>query len=118
MTYRRLVARNKLSGGNYSLPPPEWANLWSKGAHSELDETLCGYENVAALENAYRELWKRQQADRGAFGGVLSTITGDLRRFERDSLDENAIVDYIIHRLGYEVNRDDIAAIIRFFFEF
>jgi hypothetical protein len=118
MTFRRLVARNGLQDGGYGKPPGDWSNFTTELVSASFDKPLCGMKDTEALEEAYRSLWKFKNEERKQLHSKISALAGDLRRLERDSIDEQAIVDYIIHRLGYEINRDDIAAIIRFFFEF
>jgi hypothetical protein len=87
MTYSRLIHRNGLVDGTYG----------STGT------TV----NIAALPE-----WAQQPV--ALMAGRFGAICGDLRRLEKDALDEHAICDHIADKTG--IDRDTVAGVLREFF--
>jgi len=86
MTYGRVVSRN--------------------GLHGDYDTRGVAI-NIAALPE-----WAQKEV--GALAARFGMICGDLRRLERDVVDERAVCDHIAVKTG--VDRDVVAGVLREFF--
>lgn len=107
MTFQRLLNRNRLSQGDYdhqSLAPYP---------HVGLDEPLCGYQDVAALERAYRTQFRITNDERLTAKSRLNMILGDLRRLERDAVDEGTLARVVAEKAHLDL--DIVAAVIKEF---
>ena len=94
MSYRRFINRNRLAEGDYANLP------FSPYPHVKIDEPLCGFESVEALERAYRSQFNHWNDDRAAQHSRESCLRGDLRRLERDTIDEDAICRVVADKAG------------------
>lgn len=97
MSWRRVVARNGLGDGDYGTPPLRWRN----GVNVNESE-----DGEAAVGKARREKCEHYEAQ-------ASALAGDLRRLERDALDEGAICQLIADRTG--IHADMVAAVLQEF---
>lgn len=105
MTYQRVIGRNRIADGNYDAPPSEWsagrAGGHVRGLTADQLEVIIASHNRwfnEAVEN-----WNRR----------LQNLAGDLRRLEKDAIDENATAKYIASRINVHV--DVVAAVLREF---
>lgn len=104
MTWRRVMDRNRVRDGDYGDVPftcplvsiqPSWIPEASE-------------HQLAGLAETFQEENAKQKARVGQ-------LLGDLRRLERDTLDEKATVVVIADQTG--VDPDDVAAVLRAFLE-
>jgi hypothetical protein len=109
MTYSRILDRNGLKDGDYDTPPERWflnapATAWSIMENRSSKEEILAHGKH--LEEIYKEHCKRVQ-------GRITMLTGDLRRLEKDTLDEGTTVQTIAAQTG--VDTDTVAAVLRAF---
>lgn len=106
MTYQRVIKRNRLSDGDYQQPPAAWH---SSGTAIVDPQTL---EKDALIHVI--DFWKKAINDQAAsFNGRLGQLAGDLRRLERDAVDEGSVNAYIAERTG--LDREVVAAVLKEF---
>jgi hypothetical protein len=89
MTYRRVLNRNGLADGDYDKLPQSKAHLFSG------DLTFETLKRIQEMERLFR------------------AISGDLRRLEKDSVDEKAICLLIAEKTG--LAPDTVAGVIKEF---
>lgn len=103
MTYRRVLARNGLTKGDYST------NVWKRGPWPERSEFNADVDYDAACRRQVDEAWEMV----GRIEQAKSALLGDLRRLEDDAVDEKAICQFISETT--HVERDIVAAVIKEF---
>ena len=86
MTFQRVLNRNKLADGNYENVPTEWAH------HGP---TYISKEKVDALYPASR-VYDQWKSDNDYLNRKLALLAGDLRRLEKDMVDEKPLPN-ILH---------------------
>lgn len=114
MTFQRVLARNGLRDGDYTRLPESWPAHGS-GAHANLDAPLCGYPSAETLAAAYRSLWRDRIGEGARLEHRARQLAGDLRRLERDVVDEGSICSHIVRRTG--LAPDVVAGVLREFAE-
>ncbi len=112
MTFQRLLNRNGLQEGDYTSGLRELAAA-SEPTHVDLDAERCGFVDVEALERAYRGLWDSYRVRHVYVSERLRLLVGDLRRLERDAVDERGICTHIVQRTG--LAPDVVAAVLKEF---
>ena len=102
MTFRRVLNRNGLTEGGYSVTPtprvsiPTPVRPWE-----EMDASTVAMAFGHLLTEAERaNSWDRM-------------LRGDLRRLEFDAVDENAICKHIAERTG--IDTETVAAVLKEF---
>lgn len=98
MTYRRVISRNSLPEGDYESIP-----------HS-----LQTCVNVNPKDDGYADIGQVRRERLLQYEGQFRSLCGDLRRLERDAVDEKAVCEGIAMRTGIDV--DTIAAVLLEFF--
>lgn len=97
MSYRRVIARNGLADGSYTVTPELWlANV-----------------NTFPHNDGHLEVSKARRERLGGLEHRATMLAGDLRRLESDAVDEKAICNLISGQTG--VNADDVAAVLAAF---
>lgn len=102
MTIKRLIARNGLGDGDYGTVPQALFHQSPVTVRSVSDEWIRAQ---------YFESEHQAQETAKAWNSRLAMLAGDLRRLERDTLDENAIAKAISLRTG--IDPDDVAAVLQ-----
>jgi len=95
MTYQRVVNRNGLAVGNYGEPPS--------------DAPFVGWNTEALGHMPLSDL--RHEVERCR--GLISNICGDLRRLEKDAVDERGICKQVANATG--VDAEVVAAVLKEF---
>lgn len=107
MTLRRVLDRNGLRDGDYGKTPQALLHSAPTTVPSVSDEWKAAqYFDTERRWHEQAEQWN----DR------LALLAGDLRRLERDTLDEDAICKHIAARTG--VDADSVAAVLKAYLEF
>lgn len=107
MTLRRVLDRNGLRDGDYGQVPQALRHTAPVTVASASDEfKLANYFGNERLAKESADTWN----------GRLALLAGDLRRLERDTLDEGAICKRISERTG--VDADSVAAVLKAYLEF
>ena len=103
MTYQRVVNRNQiLKGGDYAQAP-----LIVFHAPTIMPDYIDDPNvNKRAFEAAREELERANS--------MIRMVNGDLRRLERDAVDENATCVRIAQRTG--IDEETVAAVLKEFF--
>lgn len=107
MTWRRLLNRSHFNEGDYESLPHEWLDYGTHTAWGliERNATVDGLLGLMkTLESATQE-----QAERNS--QRLKLFLGDLRRLERDTLDERYICLEIGRKIA--VDPDVVAAVLK-----
>ena len=96
MTFRRFVCRNGLEDGDYGEPP----GFAPVEPHPDAARVLSREELAEMLRTTTEDYRRRAMS-----------MAGDLRRLERDLVDERALCREITRRTG--LSGDDVAAVLR-----
>ncbi len=114
MTYNRFIRRNKLDKGGYDAKSYESLELLQVYGprdfpeYSAFDEESVSPEHYIAL---LREaITVKHDYCESNHVGKIKMMLGDLRRLERDSVDENMVCQYISSKIG--VDKETVAAVI------
>lgn len=100
MTWKRLLSRNQVADGTYDVVPERFALMLGVNRNPKDDgNDAVGEVRRMALDNAER--WARMFA-------------GDLRRLERDTVDERATCSVIANRTG--IDMEVVATVLKEFF--
>jgi hypothetical protein len=104
MTWQRVLRRNGLDDGDYTTSPTRHrANVVADGTTSTLvseDETkLARFDDVANRVGQYEQAFR--------------SLAGDIRRLERDAVDEGAVCRLLAQRTGFAP--DAVAAVLKEF---
>lgn len=106
MTWGRLINRNGLADGDYGRPPEGWAATAPKTAWSILDDydaaRLRAHSRM--VEEVVTNTVEQQNAR-------IAIFAGDLRRLEKDTLDEGTICQSIARKL--DADPDLVAAVLK-----
>src|SRR5437867_756428 len=100
MTFRRLVNRNGLTDGNYEQTPA----AYQIGVNTNPISPVNGQDYSKELWPHIRERLERYEAS-------MRLLAGDLRRLEKDAVDENALAKHIAARTGVSV--DIVASVLK-----
>lgn len=107
MTFKRLVNRNRLEGDYGTkmtgINTRPWDRIFLDSFQSDVDRIDVLLDHAAALSRELESLNQR-------WGAVM----GDLRRLEKDAVDEQALCQQIASRTG--VDRDLVAIVLKEFF--
>jgi hypothetical protein len=101
MTFRRLVNRNGLASGGYD-DAADWKcplNLTSPG--------------LGTMDQLREAQWPSLVEEVGGYEQRIQGLLGDLRRLEKDSIDEQATAHAIAIRTGIDV--EVVAAVLKEF---
>lgn len=103
MTFKRLINRGRWNDGDYTKPPEAWQIQVNIG---ELGLIKTDEEFIQHLGPYWR---KRLQE----YETMSRSFAGDLRRLEKDAVDEDAYCNVIAQRTG--VPSDIVAIVIKEF---
>ena len=112
MTLRRVLDRNGLRDGDYGTPPSGWQTA---GPVTIADHGFFGSSGQDPVD-WYQKAIADWRGEREGLGSRLCMLAGDLRRLERDTVDEAAICRHITARTG--VDADSVAAVLKAYLEF
>ena len=101
MTLKRFLNRNGLLDGSYDETPQRWRRT--------PPVTISDDSHVRALIQQWA-------GDVERWNGSMRLLIGDLRRLERDTLDEQAINANICRVTG--IDQDTVAAVLRAYWDF
>jgi uncharacterized protein YydD (DUF2326 family) len=105
MTYKRVIGRNRLLDGDYQKTPVDWFNSQAGAVVAGL--TTDQLEHVVGF-------WKRHTKEQAeTFDRRIQLLAGDLRRLEKDAVDEAATAKAIATRTG--VAEDAVALVLKEF---
>jgi hypothetical protein len=104
MTFRRVMNRNGLQDGDYTTPPERHARRVITNA----TEATLQSEQETLIGRAPH--WAKRVEE---YEQVFKMLAGDLRRLERDAVDEYSICQRIAARTG--INADVVAAVLKEF---
>lgn len=110
MTYRRVVNRNGLATGDYGAristmnvgPGETMVDLSPDDFNEGVDFIEVQRRHIADLYNEIRRI-----------DGCWSALLGDLRRLERDAVDEKSVCAYVAQRTG--IDAEVVAAVLKEF---
>ena len=106
MTFARVLARSGLKDGDYGQVPQALFHQAPVTVPSVSDEWKIA---------RYFEREREMQEAAKAWNDKFAFLAGDLRRLERDTLDEDAICKHIAERT--HVAPDDVAAVLKAYLE-
>jgi hypothetical protein len=106
MTWRRLINRNGLADGDYEAPPRYWMACGGAMNWAAIEQ-----ESAEKLLALMRTIQEHRERDANAANNRLKLFVGDLRRLERDTLDEGFICQEIARRTGFDAEM--VAAVLR-----
>lgn len=95
MTYQRVLNRSRIADGDYSTPPSGWRVINTDASASALQMADYWRKGLEGAEAQFKSL------------------CGDLRRLERDAIDEGAICKVISDRTG--IDAETVAAVLKEF---
>lgn len=119
MTWKRLINRNGLGDGTYSVTPTAWVPQ----ANTETREPIPPEQFTGVPPEAREATTLRSTQDLSNFRAdallllerKARNLAGDLRRLEHDTVDEGAICEYVATRTGIDV--DKVAAVLKEFMD-
>jgi hypothetical protein len=106
MTLSRVLNRNGLADGDYGTTPARWHAAFASVYDGSTGDPMDWYRKLAAQYGRHCE---RQNSS-------VQLLAGDLRRLERDTVDEQAICQHVARRTGADA--DLVAAVLKAYLEF
>ena len=99
MTWARVINRNGLKEGDYDKAP------WSWQVNLNLD--------IASIDKYIQDEMPKKLRE---YEGRIKILVGDIRRLEKDAVDENVICKIVAQRTGIDANI--VAAVIKEFMSY
>ena len=106
MTWQRLLNRNRLNTGDYTEVPEGWGTSGGATAWELLEKD--SKEQIIAF---FKTVQAHRDEEAGRRNKQVMMFAGDLRRLERDALDEGYICREIARRVG--ADPELVAAVLK-----
>lgn len=106
MTWRRLLNRNHLGDGDYGESPQYW-RLFVRGKPVNRE----GFQEGVDIADVMQTMLDHQDEAAEQANARAAMFAGDLRRLERDTLDERLVCQEIARRLDFDP--DVVAAVLK-----
>lgn len=109
MTLKRVINRNQLQDGDYQTLPKQWWFLLQKPGPVD---HLSAAQQIQTLASFYDHFINQLNN----LEGKIKLLAGDLRRLERDAVDEDGICKYIAQKT--QIDENTVAAVLKEFMDF
>jgi hypothetical protein len=117
MSWQRLINRNGLKDGDYGQAPERWASLTNTSAREPLPpeafDAVPEGEREAVVLNSTQSLSNHRAERVIRYENQAKSLAGDLRRLEKDIVDEGALCKEIARKVNMDA--DIVAAVLKEF---